>query len=189
MVSRGRTLIDCNFEPLEADQRITLLRGEGEKLELLLFNCLPWTLHDGPCRSNARVVVRTSLARKTSYKEAVPEVHPDSDGRLDLRLCVAGYGRVYLHRLVYWFINGRCHRDFRGDDGKADWSIFERDPRRVDHGSKGRALILDYRKLGLQSASASARQGHVLAAVYKKRGGLRHIQNTTPRVRKRPARR
>ena len=190
MVSHRRNLVPVSdFDPDRAADRfilvpkVVLKSGKAETLLLLLFDAPPWTVHEGPCRSNARVVVRfQDLARKTSYKEVVPEFQRSTDGRLDLRITTAGYGRAYLHRLCYWFVNGRRHRDFGGD-----WRAFERDERVVDHGSQGQSFTLDHRKLSLQSASASAKQGHVLAAAYAKRGGLRRIQNTARRVRKRPA--
>ena len=183
-----RKLVPCLFDPELCSKRFVLDKGtwKGDtrkNLLLLFFDCPPWTLHNGPCRSNVRVVVALQEARTTRFEEVVLDDHPDSDNRLEPRLRVSGYGRVYLHRLAWWFKAGRRHRDFGGS-----WEAFQKDGRKVDHGSEGKPFCLNWHTLGLQTALESARQGPALAAKYAKRSGLGALQRKARYVRKRPAR-
>ena len=155
------------------------IHGRKEDLLLLLYDRRPWLVHEGPCSSNARVVLR-QICGETSFLEVIPRNHKDRCGRVDLQLRVSGFGRPYLHRLCWWFLLGKRHKDFGGN-----WAAFECDNRKVDHGTRGMPFKLDWRTLRLQSSSQSARQGPTLAAQYHARGGLGRMQRKRRRVKKR----
>ena len=181
-----RNLVPCSFnKSLDPAHVLMVERGEykdGTKSDIILWllDRDPWLVtNGGPCLSNARVMLRTTIVtgrhRRRSYLEILPSTHVDANGRKELQMKFKTYGRVYLHRIVWWLLRGIKHKDFEGQ-----WAKFQADSRHVDHGAKGHPHILDWRRLRLQSAVASARQGPPIAAQYRSRGGLVGIMRKRP---------
>ena len=161
-------------------------------------DCKLWKVPDTLCFSNVRVI-RTTLSRRAGedaadIAETRHEILPFQDrdsvgGRLDLRLTVPVFGRVYLHVLAWWLIHGTPRRRF------ASWKAFRDASFVVDHGDEGMPHICDWRRLCIlpdRGARSNASQGARLRwSAYGGSGGLRAViergGTRRPDVLKKPA--
>ena len=157
-----------------------------EKWVLEVEDRQPWPVPGTPCASNVRVVVvrstraaGTTRVASSTRDEVFPSPNVSDAGRVDLRISLPFFGRVYLHVVAWWLLRGRPQRKF------ATWAAFRQGRMHVDHGDQGMPHNLDYRTLSLKAGSgpgSNPSQGAALRNFsYARRGGLRNI------VAKRPA--
>ena len=170
------------------------VREEKVSWSLEWADCRPWKVPDTLCWSNVRVIRVKSSRQAGEEVETRQEILPFQDGatvggRLDLKLTVPFFGRVYLHVLAWWLIHGKPKRRF------SSWKAFRDSCFVVDHGDEGMPHICDWRRLCILPASgprSNASQGARLRwSAYAGSGGLRAVINRggtrRPHVSKKPA--